>query len=302
MSPTTPGPLFVLGVHRSGTTWLSSALARRSMCAPVTVRHLLEAVDGERLNEAEAWRRLEQSGITVRPGDARAVSPTMSEEYGYLLALQHGSSRTTPRSRPSLQQLVDQIALESPGEVPLLRNPWDYAASHRLRGWFPTARFVFVHRDPVDTVGSAVEMFQDFWRAPHPYARRTSPRYVEAWQSPWKRPVFQWFARRPALVARLVARGTAFAHQAHLLDSRELPAGRVAHVRYDDLLHDVVGTVDRIVEALGLSPRQASDHPTEPAAPRQLPDRNWLTPLVPRIRRATTAYRTARLQPPAPTE
>ena len=295
MSQPHSDPVFVLGVHRSGTTWLTAALAQQAHCAPITVRHLLQAVDGEPLARDQARDRLETAAITVRPGDARPVTPDMSEEYGYLLALAHGSSRTTARSLPSLRALVADVAAESPGAAPLLRNPWDYAASHRLRTWFPSARFVFVHRDPIDTVGSAVEMFQDFWRSPHPYALRTSPRYARAWKSPWRRAALQWVAARPALAARIVARGTAFAHRAHLIDSRGLSPGRVVHVRYADMLQDLPTTVQRVCDTLGLA--RAGDTVPEPAAPRKLPDRPWMSSVVPRLRRATQAYRAARLVP-----
>ena len=300
MVTTSQAPLFVLGVHRSGTTWLTSALSRHACCAPVSVRHLIEAVDGEPLSSSEVQQRLIDSGVRVRPGDARPVSPEMTEEYGYLLALAHGSSRTTRRSLPTLQSLIAKVASESPGEVPLLRNPWDYAASHRLRGWLPSARFVFVHRDPVDTVGSAVEMFQDFWRAPHPYGLRASPRYQRAWQSSWKRAAFQWFATRPQLVARMIARGTAFAHRAHLVDSRDLADNRVAHVCYDDLITDLHGTLQSVSTRLDLPLRGLSV--PEPPAPRTLPERPWMQSLIPNIRRWTAVYRTSRLHDPHPTE
>lgn|GEM_PF-5249383 len=293
MSPPTraPGPVFVLGVHRSGTTWLSQSLARRGRAVPFTVRHLLSAVENTPHTVESTTRRLQDAGVVERPGDGLPVHAHTSEEYGYLLALRHGSSRTTARSLPTLQDAIARLGAEHPHHTPILRNPWDYAATHKLAAWFPHARFVFVHRSPIATVGSAVEMFRDFWTHPHPYGLLMSPRYRRAWDSWWQRRLFQAACRRPRLVARIVASGTALAHSAHLTDSLDLPAHRHHHIRYTDLLASPGPVVDRLLHALHIPIDGPELHA---AAPRTTPDRPWLDGVSARLTRRTTRYRQAR--------
>ena len=288
-------PVFVLGVHRSGTTWLSQSLARRGRCSPFAVRHLLSAVDRQRHTEQSATDRLIAAGVRTRPGDGLPVRASSSEEYGYLLALHTGSSRTTGRSVSLLRDAIAQLQVEQPDHAPVLRNPWDYAATHKLARWFPDARFVFVHRDPIATVGSAVEMFQSFWTEPHPYGVLMSPRYRRAWARAWQRHLFQGAARRPHWVGRLVAGGTVLAHRAHLTDAASLDSARTIHVRYAELLRDPIQRVDELLHQL--------DIPADGAAPvaartRPSTDRAWMQPICARLIRRTERYRLARALDP----
>ena len=296
MSTPTRAPVFVLGVHRSGTTWLTQSLARRGRCQPYTVRHLLSAVEQRAHTESSADARLVEAGVVGRPGDGLRVTSNSSEEYGYLLALRTGSSRTTARSVAILQNAVATLQQEQPDHTPLLRNPWDYAATHKLARWFPRARFVFVHRDPVDTVGSAVEMFQSFWQRPHPYGLLMSPRYRRAWDRPWQRTLCRAAARRPRLVARLVASGTAMAHNAHLADAEHLDPARALHVRYDDLLVDPHQKIDALLHELDVP---IDDESPLAARARAHAPRPWLQPVRARLLRRTSRYRRVRALPPA---
>ncbi len=295
MSTPNRAPVFVLGVHRSGTTWLTQSLARRGACHPFTVRHLLSAVEHKVHTLRSTTERLHAAGVRTRPGDDLTVEPTTSEEYGYLLALESGSSRTTARSVATLRDTIAMLQRERPNHAPLLRNPWDYAATHKLAQWFPDAHFVFVHRDPVATVGSAVEMFQAFWREPHPYGLLMSPRYRRAWKRSWQRTMFQAAARRPHFVARLVAAGTALAHRAHLTDASGLDPTRTTHVRYNDLIADPARRVDAVLERLGIPTDGA---PPDFARTRSRSGRSWLQPLESSLLRRTARYRHQRaLQP-----
>lgn len=246
-------PVFILGVHRSGTTWVTQALADGGWGRALTVRHLLSLQRGRPLDVQQTAQWLAAEGIHQRPGDGLAVHPERSEEYGYALANAHGSSRTTTRSLPLLRALIARVASEAPGQPVLLRNPWDYAGAHRLHRWFPSARFLFVHRWPPETVASSVALFEAFFRTRHPYAWLMSARYRTAWSSSWRRRLLQWAAGRPSMVARVVARGTALAHAAHLIDAAGLPSECVSHVVYRDLLVGGGPVLERAVTHLGLS-------------------------------------------------
>jgi hypothetical protein len=285
----------VLGVHRSGTTWLTQSLARRGRCNPYSVRHLLSAVEQRHHTPESTTERLHSAGVRERPGDGLPVLASSSEEYGYLLALQAGSSRTTARSVSTLRATVSALQQERPDHTPLLRNPWDYAATHKLSRWFPRARFVFVHRDPLHTVGSAVEMFQAFWHAPHPYGVLMSPRYRRAWERSWQRSLFQAAARRPQLVARLVAGGTGLAHKAHLTDVSKLDPARALHVRYDELLADPEQRVDAILRQLEIP---IDGDPPTPARVRSPAPRPWMQSIRAQLLRRTARYRRLRALPP----
>ncbi len=287
-------PVFVLGVHRSGTTWLTSSLAETGLFAPYSVRHLLEAVDTQSHTNESAAARLAAASVVRRPGDGLAVTPTTSEEYGYLYALHRHTSRTTINNKRLLAEAITQLQREHPERHPVLRNPWDYAASHRLAAWFPEAKFVFVHRDPADTVGSAVEMVQEFWRSPHPYAVLMSPRYRRLWASGWKRRGFQWAARHPTALGRLIGVGTSLAHQGHFADVAQLPAERCVHVRYSAMVDDLDATLRQVLDGLSI---QGSIGALPPPSPRPERSRPWLAPLRSSVARWNRRYVQERLSP-----
>ncbi len=289
--PPREAPVFILGVHRSGTTWLTRSLAARGRCAPFSVRDLLARVEDRPHSYDSARDRLRAAGVFTRPGDGLAVEPEGSEEYGYALTLTSDTSRTTAENLPVLRDLIAGLVAEHPGHTPLLRNPWDYAATHKLAAWFPDARFVFVHRDPIATVGSAVEMFRDFWTAPHPYGVLMSPRYRRSWASRWQRTLFQAAAHRPRLVARIIASGTAMAHRAHLRDAAVLAPHRALHVRYSDLLSDPTQRIDDLLRQLDIP---IVGDVLADAAPRTAPDRPWMDAVTPALLRATRRYRQER--------
>jgi hypothetical protein len=93
---------------------------------------------------------------------------------------------------------------------------------------FPDARFLFIHRDPAETLSSICSL--------HAYARSVFSSEVEA---------------------RAIGKELSESYMMRLLEPAvatvdRLPAGRVAHVRSPDLSRDPVGTIDEAYHALGI--------------------------------------------------
>ncbi len=84
-------PVFLLGLHRTGSTWLHAMLARTGCFRVVTAHHVIcweEYTNGVRDRRPSRERlaaRFQKLGLTDRGIDAVEVSPDLPEEYGFIL-------------------------------------------------------------------------------------------------------------------------------------------------------------------------------------------------------------------------
>ena len=148
-----PAPVFVHGLHRSGTTWLYALLSKRFGLAPVTVWHvffyprlLARGVTDRALLDGH----FAKLGLKDRQIDGIALSHATVEEVGWLLQKHGGSPRIDDRTDRLFRNLDRKLRTLSPG-VPgtVYKNPWEVGRAAKLSARFSAAKFVFIRRDPV---------------------------------------------------------------------------------------------------------------------------------------------------------
>ena len=126
------------------------------------------------------------------------------------------------------QELGILRALRGGGERMVLKDPTHMGFLPALTDLFPRARFVFIHRDPVEVFSSMSSMYA--------YTRAIFSRSVD-----------------PSTIGpELFDEPLLQAHADGLAFCDGLEPGRVAHVRHVDLRADPVGEARRIYETLGL--------------------------------------------------
>lgn len=173
-----PRPIFIIGLHRSGTTFLYQTLAGVLPVASLTVYHV---VDYDRIllhhhdgTAAAAGRELDRIfrswGMATRRIDEVALSHAMPEEYGWILRRRGGSFHTSPRAAPLLDEICRKLRYVTPAaEAVLLKNPWDTGRVRDLLTRFPDARFIFLRRDPVAIVSSQFRIAKYFGGTKDPF-------------------------------------------------------------------------------------------------------------------------------------
>lgn len=158
-------PVFIMGLHRSGTTFLYDSLARCFPLANLSLYHLFyydrllknhaeggEHRDRDRLNTL--FRRM---GITDRKLDAVYVDDRMVEEYGWMLRNHSFSMKVTGRNQALLHEVCRKLQVVTPGaQAVLLKNPWDTGNARNILEWFPNARFIYITRDPLYILNSQI--------------------------------------------------------------------------------------------------------------------------------------------------
>lgn len=246
-------PIFILGVHRSGTTHLHNLLALDPQLVAPRNHHVLNPLGAllfgwpmsGMLAAFLPWQRPmdavqfhifspneEEFAIACESSLSPYwgwVFPSGGREYDrYLLSdgFQPAERRRWLRvNRAFLRKLV----LWS-GRRPVLKNPCNTGRLSLLLEMFPDARIVHIHRNPYDVYRSNMH----FFREGHVLFQLQDP------------PPGDTYADR--FLENYVAMESAFNRQ-----SAALPPNRLAKVAFEDLERDPIGVIHRLYETLALS-------------------------------------------------
>jgi len=251
---------FVLGPHRSGTTIVCNALAASGAFVCLTAADIVafqaRSAGSGTAGHGGSDARSTLAGLArrgeTRKIDAVPVSEDLPEEYGFLLP----GRRLTPETAPVLASVHRDIAgADAPGARHLLRNPWDLARAPMILELFPGASFVFVVRDPIETIDSQLQATRALFAEPSDYHALLDPSYRRMLRRPLRFALYRFLtgrARMADTLTRSFARSTA-----RWLGSLErLPPERWLVTRYEDLVADPTKELGRMYAFLGLSPER----------------------------------------------
>lgn len=255
-------PVFITGDHRSGTTFLYLLLQRVERFNVVTAYHVLRY--RQLLHNhftgttAEARRDLARefhaAGLLDRVIDGVPVSPDMPEEYGFILA-DPGKPLVGPASLDRFTEACRKVTLlGEPGRPILLKNPWDFGNSLYLKQQFPSARFLYLHREPIRTVNSQLRAFRSMVASRNEYVAMLAPRYGRLFQRPLILALVRaFFSPRHGLAPRMIAYRCARSIREAARQRRQLSAADLLNVRYEDLCRQPNETVADILRWLGIA-------------------------------------------------
>lgn len=255
-------PIFIIGDHRTGTTILYKMLGATGCFNIVTAYHLicynelvhnhLHGLTEERKGELAAL--FARKGLTDRGIDGVPAGPDTPEEYGFIL--RNGGYR--PQLRPD--NLADLITLcrkvqftAAPDRLLLLKNPWDFLNFMYVKEVFPDSRFIFIHRNPINTVNSQLKATRSLLQTRNAYVALVVPWYAEIFHQPIRlRLARLMFSSRFGLGLRVVIRHVARATSYFLQHIPSLSATDYVSVRYEDLCSDPRRTITGILDTLAL--------------------------------------------------
>jgi hypothetical protein len=272
LSAALPPIVFLLGNHRSGTTWLYQLLAQTGCFSVLTAWDVIEwdrVLTGTAPPREELGRRMIEAGITARQVDGVAITPDLPEEYCYILSNAGLGSALTSRNLPLFERLLVHLAAARPDRPILLKNPWDYANFTFLADSFPEARFLFLHRHPLKVTHSSVAVTCALWggRPADPYVLMLSRRYARWRRSRISSAFFHWLTTGSTrLFSRSVAFGVSAANKGYVARLPALPGRRWAELRYEDLAARPDEELSRIVSFLGVEPLSGIQTPSRPAS------------------------------------
>ncbi|HEY9723147.1 MAG TPA: sulfotransferase [Oscillatoriaceae cyanobacterium] len=259
--------VFVLGLHRSGTTYLTQLLADRFAVASPQVYHvthyrrlLAARHEGlERRYQDALAAALTAEGIANRGIDAFPVGPTNLEEYAFILRKFGGDWGFTARSAPVFEELTRKLsALEPEAAALLLKNPHDLIRIEALAARYPQARFVLIRRDPVRVLNSQFRNSFLYRARPEPYLQVLLAG-IPLWKAAFGLMRVADKVLPDALYQRFLVEGLmrslADQLQRHYAQLARVPSERYVEVHYEALIADPAAALARLGRFLDLPER-----------------------------------------------
>lgn len=249
-----PEPLFLLGFWRSGTTLLHNLLSMDPGWGFVNT-YQAAMPDVFLAGQNRVRRMIEKSLPANRGVDNIPVDFAMPQEeeiammcvsglspYAYLhfprsaegsLDYLFPKDRLEPerleRWKQEYTKLLRAASYYMKGKPLLLKSPSNTSRITALLDLFPDARFVYIQRDPYDTVRSYAHLI----------------RLMNDWHA-LQRADFDQLLQKQLGVYRDMA-------EAYLDQRTLIPAGRLVEIRYEELEQNKVGQVRHIYDALGFN-------------------------------------------------
>jgi len=255
-------PVFILGLHRSGTSILYKMLSTTGSFNPVTAYHLInyhELLANHHLKKEEAAKQhLTQSfknkGLTDRGIDQLKLTADFAEEYGFLLNTRTMQMFLTRKNVALFTEMCKKIQYIAGNDKPiLLKNPYDFLNFLSIKQVFPNARFVFIHRHPLKTISSTLNAIRMILNEKNPYTARLSRLYDRSYDNPlllW--PLRFIFCTIPEWGVVLITRITAKAVKYYLKNIEKLPSEDYLSITYEELCEHPQETLEYIMERLSL--------------------------------------------------
>ncbi len=181
-------PIFILGLHRSGTSILYSMLGKTDCFNLVTAYHLIcydellhNCLSGEEDNaQKNLDENMRKAGIEKRKIDELVVRYDFPEEYGFMLTHLNYPCEINDKNIKIFQEMCAKIQFISNNNNPLLlKNPYDFNNFIYIKQRFPAAKFVFIHRDPMSVSNSSMSAVENLLKEMNPYTALLSKRYAK---------------------------------------------------------------------------------------------------------------------------
>ncbi|KYK20388.1 hypothetical protein AYK25_08965 [Thermoplasmatales archaeon SM1-50] len=256
-------PVFILGLHRSGTSILYKMLTATGCFNPVTAYHLInydELLSNYHENmEHDAKQKLTESllknGLTDRGIDRLKVTADFAEEYGFLLGTQTIKMSLTKRNVRLFTELCKKIQFIAGNDKPiLLKNPYDFSNFLFIKQLFPTAKFVFIHRHPLKTISSTLNAIRTIVKEKNPYTAKLSKIYDRWYTNPLLHHALRFiFWTVPECGVMLITRITAHATSCYLKNIGNLSSDDYISITYEALCQHPQETLEYIMEKLSVS-------------------------------------------------
>ena len=273
--------VFILGLHRSGTTLLYEMLAAAGAFEVTTAHQVIrhnELRDRDVAPSASIERlrtRFASLGPDAQTGTARHPKPAHLEEYGFVLDNTVSRFSLSRRTAPALRQLVNAMHRDATRDrPPLLKNPWDFGNARRIKQLVPDAKIVYIHRNPFHMLGSLHRLVVSSIRRPNPYLAMLSERYDAFARSEYPLRLARILCEKaPSLLARALIGHVARHTRAFLRDLPSIPSRDRIDVAYEELCARPNEVVCRILNMIGLQAEPRNYRSLiRPAASRTTPE------------------------------
>jgi len=256
-------PVFIMGLQRSGTSILYKMLGAANCFNVITAYHIVKYNEllHNHINNLEDDVKDKLSEFFKDPSqmtrgiDRLQVTPDFPEEYGFLLVQKTKQPRLNQNNLSLFTELCKKIQFISDSKKPLLmKNPFDFSNFIYIRKMFSKAKFIFIHRNPMNTLNSQIKAMRTLLQNRSAYMSMLSPWYDQVFESNIRLRYYRFLysSRTPLRVTSAIKRisneTNIFLENIDVLQKDEA----YINVRYEDLCEDPRSIITNIMKFLDL--------------------------------------------------
>lgn len=259
-------PIFILGMHRSGTSILYKMLASTGHFNIVTAYHILyydsliyNHLKGKEEDVKKRFNQLlRELGQSNRVIDRMKIDANFPEEYGFLL------NRVIPtginkRNLPLFIEMCKKIQFISDIKKPLLlKNPWDFSNFLFVKEVLPESKFIFIHRHPLKVINSSIKALRSLLEKKSIYSELLSKVTQRIYENPLAFNIARLLLSRKLplglfILVEFYSRSTKY----FVNNISSLQKEDYIEVKYEKLCEDPDATIKKILDFLGFETRQS---------------------------------------------
>ena len=255
-------PVFILGLHRSGTSILYKMLTSTGCFNPVTAYHLIKYNQlvynhinkREESSKKELTESFKEKGLEDRGIDRLQVTADFAEEHGFLLGQKTFQMYINSKNLSLFTELCKKIQFISGNDKPiLLKNPYDFPNFIYIKKAFPNAKFVFIHRHPFKTLSSTIKAIRLLLKNKNPYTTQLFRIYNKIFENPLILYTLRFcFSRISAFGIILLTNDSSAATKYYLKNIKHLPKQDYVFITYEDLCKNPQKNIEKIMESLDI--------------------------------------------------
>lgn len=255
-------PIFILGFHRSGTSILYEMLIETDCFNPVTTYHVINYdqllynhINKEEEKVKHALNKFFEEGRQIDRGiDRLKISADFPEEYRFIFTKKSHRPKITPENLPLFIEICKKIQfISDKGKPLLLKNPWDFPNFMFIKKAFPEAKFIFIHRNPIDVMNSNIKSIYDLFKKKNLYTALLSKDYEKVADSVLLLHLYRFFLfLKTPRMCKAEARRMVKITDYYLTNINFLNQEDYISIRYEDLCKKPEEMIPKIMSFLGI--------------------------------------------------
>ncbi|MCX6667604.1 MAG: sulfotransferase [Euryarchaeota archaeon] len=255
-------PVFILGLHRSGTSILYKMLNATGCFNPVTAYHLIRydqlltnhINNQEESSKKELTESFQEKGLDDRGIDKLKINADFAEEYGFLLGQKTLEMYITQKNLALFTEMAKKIQFISENKKPiLLKNPYDLPNFLYIKQVFLNAKFVFIHRHPFKTLSSNIQAVEVLLKNKNPYTTQLFRLYNKIFENPLiLMPVRLCFSRFKIFGVMFLTMNSSKATKYYLKNIKQLSKQDYISITYEELCENPQNNIEKIMKSLNI--------------------------------------------------
>ncbi|MBU0498292.1 MAG: sulfotransferase, partial [Candidatus Thermoplasmatota archaeon] len=263
-------PIFIMGLHRSGTSILYKILETTKCFNILTAYHIINydnLLNNFIQNREEEEKQVLSAILNEHAGSDRGIdrlslTADFGEEYGFVLGQTSSDMYISHKNIENFNILCKKLQYLAQNEKSLLlKNPYDFDNFMFIKKKFPLAKFVFIHRHPINTMSSLIKAVRMLLLHKNWYTMQLWRVYTVIFGNPLLIKSLQLlFTRFSPFATLYLTLNMHRATQYYLKHIDQLPQNDFITISYEQLCAKPNKTINKIIGFLGCTPKKTINY------------------------------------------